>query len=57
MTDQQGSATYGFRPFVQIATLARDPVMATLQIRSTVDPRVPTSFCLDALRLTVGCIP
>jgi len=46
-----------FGTFTLTAPTTSDPVTATLQIRSTLDANLPTSFYLDALSLTVGCTP
>ena len=56
-TNRQGAANCQFAPFELTAPLTADPVTATLQIRSTLDANMPTSFYLDALSLTVSCTP
>lgn len=57
-TNRQGVATNcQFAPFEMTAALTGDPATATLQIRSTLDSNMPTSFFFDALSLTVSCTP
>lgn len=55
MTNQQGATPCQFKPFMLTAALTGDPATATLRIRSTLDTGMPTSFYLDALKLTVSC--
>lgn len=56
-TNRQGAASCQFAPFELTAPLTADPVTATLQIRSTLDANMPTSFYVDASSLTVSCTP
>jgi len=57
LSNQQGTVMCQFGAFTLQSPLTNDPASATLRIRSTLDNNNTTSFYLDALTLTAGCVP
>ena len=57
LTNQQGSPNCVFDAFTLQAQLTSAPATATLRMSSTLNDSKTTSFFIDTLTLTAGCVP
>lgn len=57
LTNQNGGTACDFTQFTINGPVSRDPVTATLRIRSTLDSEKTTTFYIDTLSLKASCTP